>query len=46
MENAKLICIQCNSEVGLITAPYIEEGIDTGMICGCGGEITKVLIRE
>lgn len=46
METAKLICIQCNGEVGTLTAPYIEEGIEPTMLCGCGGEITKVLVRE
>jgi hypothetical protein len=40
---AKLICIICDTQVGTMNAPEIENGIEYGILCACGGEIKRVI---
>ena len=40
---AKLICSNCGTQVGTMNAPEIEEGIELGILCACGGEIKRVI---
>jgi len=40
---AKLICSNCGTQVGTMNAPEIEEGIELGILCVCGGEIKRVI---
>jgi hypothetical protein len=43
---ANLICVNCGTQVGTIDAPEIQEGIEYGILCACGGEIKRVLVDE
>ena len=40
---AKLICTNCSTQVGEMDAPEIEQGIENGIECICGGQIKRVL---
>jgi len=50
---AILSCIKCGIEVGTQDAPYLQDGIVEGILCGvtveeqtCGGEIKRTIVND
>jgi len=50
---AILSCVKCGTEVGSQDAPYLQDGIVEGILCGniieeqtCGGEIKRTIVNE